>query len=163
VALPSLRRAATLSSTSVGREVRPGLLQSVRNKISIIDNISSEGEGVRYAMAAEGPHRAIADIAGFLNFYAFAVSWTQFNPPWERKKREPHRNGTFRPFEIRAPVSFQSRFQMTILFILIFEIALKERNKNNWSNSLTNYLTKISSPSAIKGFHCPITARRNKE
>lgn len=55
-------------------------------KYQIIDNISSEGEGVRYAMAAEGPHRAIADIAGFLNFYVFGVSWTQFRSSLGRER-----------------------------------------------------------------------------
>ncbi|MCA9470366.1 MAG: metallophosphoesterase [Nitrospira sp.] len=44
----------------------------------IIDNISPESEGVRYAMAAEGPFRTIKDIAGFLKFYLFGVSWSQF-------------------------------------------------------------------------------------
>ncbi|HIH36374.1 MAG TPA: hypothetical protein HA232_00485 [Methanocellales archaeon] len=55
-------------------------------KYPIIDNISSEGEGVRYAMAADGPHRTIADIAGFMNFYVFGVSWTQFKSSLGKEK-----------------------------------------------------------------------------
>lgn len=44
----------------------------------IIDNISSQQEGVRYAMAGEGPTQTIGDIAGFFKFYLFGVSWEQF-------------------------------------------------------------------------------------
>lgn len=47
-------------------------------KYQIIDNLSSESEGVRFAMAAEGPGHSIADVAGFLRFYFFGVSWKQF-------------------------------------------------------------------------------------
>lgn len=45
---------------------------------SIIDNISVEGEGVRYGMSAEGKVKLLEDIAGFVNFVFFKVSWDQF-------------------------------------------------------------------------------------
>ena len=48
------------------------------DKFPIIDNISSESEGVQYAIAAEGSQRTIRDVAGLLNFYFFGVSWNQF-------------------------------------------------------------------------------------
>jgi UDP-2,3-diacylglucosamine pyrophosphatase LpxH len=47
-------------------------------KYPIIDNISDEGEGVRYAKAAEGPASTVKDIAGFVTFFLFKVSWDQF-------------------------------------------------------------------------------------
>jgi hypothetical protein len=56
------------------------------SRYPIIDNISSEGEGVRYALQSEGPHRTIADIAGFLNFFVFGVSWTQFKSSLGKEK-----------------------------------------------------------------------------
>jgi len=37
----------------LGRAVCSRLLQPIRNPYPIIDNLSSENEGVRYAMAAE--------------------------------------------------------------------------------------------------------------
>jgi hypothetical protein len=47
-------------------------------KYPIIDNISVEGEGVRYGMEAEGKVQFLQDMAGFVNFLFFRVSWTQF-------------------------------------------------------------------------------------
>lgn len=47
-------------------------------KYPIIDNISVEGEGVKYAMATEGVLDTLRDAAGFLEFFLFKVSWDQF-------------------------------------------------------------------------------------
>ena len=55
----------------------------------IIDNISVEGEGVRYARAAEGQAATVGDIAGFVNFFLFKVSSHQFTTALSDKKGSP--------------------------------------------------------------------------
>jgi len=64
-------------------------------KYPIIDNISVEGEGVRYARAAEGIAATIGDVAGLINFFLFKVSGNQFSkalgdkgapPEWDVKQ-----------------------------------------------------------------------------
>jgi hypothetical protein len=50
----------------------------LESRFQVIDNISSEAQGVLYAIAAEGPGGTIEDLAGFLAFCLFDVSWSQF-------------------------------------------------------------------------------------
>jgi len=48
------------------------------NKYSILDNIASEQEGVRYGLEAEGPAGTAKAAGNFLKFFLFQVSWDQF-------------------------------------------------------------------------------------
>jgi len=58
-------------------------------KYPIIDNISQEGEGIRYARAAEGTLGTSQDVAGFLNFFLFKVSWDQFTTSLKPQDGKP--------------------------------------------------------------------------
>jgi len=61
----------------------------------IIDNISSEQEGVRYGLAAEGPTGSAKGVSDFFKFLLFDVSWEQIKdflgekgeaPQWDVKR-----------------------------------------------------------------------------
>jgi UDP-2,3-diacylglucosamine pyrophosphatase LpxH len=61
----------------------------LENQFQVIDNISSEAQGVLYAIAAEGPGGTIADLAGFVKFSLFDVSWSQFKGGLGERKEGP--------------------------------------------------------------------------
>ncbi len=59
------------------------------NKYPVIDNISSRNEGIYYALAAEGAGGTVKDVAGFLKFYLFQVSWRQLGASLGKKEAKP--------------------------------------------------------------------------
>lgn len=59
------------------------------DKYSIIDNISSEQEGVRYGLATEGPAGLVKVASNFLKFFLFQVSWDQLYQSLGRSRQSP--------------------------------------------------------------------------
>jgi hypothetical protein len=73
-------------------------------KYPIIDNISSEQEGIRYGLATEGQAGVARGVQNFFKFFLFKVSWDQFaqvlgeegEPPgWDVKTIREHEGDRF--------------------------------------------------------------------
>jgi UDP-2,3-diacylglucosamine pyrophosphatase LpxH len=61
-----------------GEQFVQAFYNAYEEKYPIIDNISEEGTGVRYGLAAEGSAGTIGGVSDFLGFFLFKVSWDQF-------------------------------------------------------------------------------------
>jgi hypothetical protein len=61
-------------------------------RFPILDNLAKESEGIRYGIETEGVTGATADVAEFLRFFLFQVSWrqrVQFLGPEEERVERP--------------------------------------------------------------------------